>query len=924
VNCGMEMQGNASRDNARTPKHSFRLKFKGDYGPTKLRYSWFPGPVDEFDTIVLRASGFADAWTTRYSDATPIAGTTFIGSRYRPETALYLRDTWVKDTLREMGHLSARSDFVHLYLNGLYWGIYNPSERLDAAFFAAHLGGREWDWDVLAGDENYNIAEVRDGNKNDWNQLMVLVNAGVTTEPSYQAVAQVVDIENLIDYMLVHIFAEAEDWPHHNWYAAHRRATNGLPATRWVFLAWDQEIVLDRLVRRDRVNVNNTDTPALIYSQLRAYPEFRRLFGDRVHKYFFNDGVLSASNNIARFQARAAQIDRAMVGESARWGDAREFAISPNPGTGQTFTRDEWWLAELQQLYTNLFQTLNATNLERFRINGLYPSLATPAFSQFGGAVPDGFALALTHTNASGAIFYTLDGSDPRQYGTGAVAPTAQACQGPITFNASTLVRARVLNGGQWSALVEAAFYPPQDLSRLALTEIMYNPPSVGLTNGDEFEFLELKNCGTNTLNLSGLTFSQGIAFTFTNGTLLAPGQFFVLARNAAAFAARYPGVLLQGLYSGKLDNGGETLTLAHPTSTTVFSVAYSDAAPWPVTPDGLGFSLVPCNPGLTQAPDKGVQWRASSRPGGSPGADDPPSDIPPIVINEVLTHTDPPQLDAVELFNPTATNVNVAGWYLTDDAAYPWKYRIPTNTIIASGGYVFFDASQFNPTPGTNTSFAFNSTGDAVYLYSAGPNSQLSGYSHGVVFGAAFNGVSFGRYVNEVGEEFFPLQLAVTLGRSNSGSRIGPLVINEIQYHPAAGQPEFIELLNLSSSRVDLFDPRFPTNTWKVGGASYSFPANTSVGPNGLLLLVATNPATFRTQYSVPLEVPIFGPFAGSLQDDGETLELQAPDAPNTNGFVPYVTVEQVCYNDKAPWPAVADGSGLSLQRRQASAYAN
>src|SRR6266487_3518031 len=86
-----------------------------------------------------------------------------------------------------------------------------------------------------------------------------------------------------------HIYAEAEDWPSHNWYAAHRRAnpTNGLPATKWIFLSWDQEIVLDQLVINERINSSDNDTPARIYSQLRAWPEFRRLFGDRIQKHLF-------------------------------------------------------------------------------------------------------------------------------------------------------------------------------------------------------------------------------------------------------------------------------------------------------------------------------------------------------------------------------------------------------------------------------------------------------------------------------------------------------------------------------------------------------------------------------------------------------------------------------------------------------------
>lgn len=916
INCGLRMQGNASRDNTRLAKHSFRLRFNSDYGPSKLNYNWFPGPVDRFDNIVLRAC-FTDSWATRYSDLTPIPGGT--GTRYRPEDSLYLRDIWVKDCLRDMGHLSSRNSFVHLYLNGLYWGLYNPTERLDASFFAQHLGGYEQDWDVIR-----DFGELLDGSKNDWNQMMALANAGVSSEAAYQAIGQLVDIENLIDYMLLHIFAEAEDWPSHNWYAAHRRAnpTNGLPATKWIFLAWDQEIVLDQLVRRNRISVSDNDTPARIYSQLRAWPEFRRLFGDRIQKHLFNNGALTPSNNVARLQARAAQIDRAIVGESARWGDAREFTIGPNPGHGQTFTRDEWWVPELQKLYTNFLQTLNATNIARFRAGNLYPNLGAPQFSQFGGNVPAGFALAMTHTNASGVIYFTLDGTDPRVYGSGSVAPGAQAYGGPVPINSTTFVRARVFDGANWSALVEAAFAPPQDLNTLAMTEVMYSPPAFGVYSGADLEFIEFKNVGTNTLNLSGLTFSEGIAFTFTNGTLLPPAQFFVLARNATAFAQKYPGVNIKGIFGGQLNNGGETVSLALPNGSNIFSLTFDDETPWPAAADGYSFSLVPKQPGLAQAPDNGSKWRASALPGGSPGADDPEPNIPPIVINEILAHTDPPQRDAIELFNPTGTNVDVSGWFLTDDPSAPTKYRWPSNSIVSAAGHLVVDESQFNLATNGNVPFLLSSEGEQVYLFSA-TNGQLTGYSHGVTFGASFNGVSFGRHINSAGEELFPLQISRTPGQSNSGPRIGPIVINEIHYHPAGSNDEFIELLNIADHPVPLFHTNYPGNIWKLGGASYTFPPNVTLEAGELLLVVARDPAEFRAQYNIPAGTQILGPFAGVLQDSGELLSLLAPDTPNTNG-VPYVAVEEVRYNDKAPWPPEPDGSGASLQRRSAFAFGN
>lgn len=920
VNCGVRMQGNASRDNNRLAKHAFRLLFKSAYGPSKLDYDWFGGGVSRFDNIVLRAC-FTDSWATRYSDTNVVSGSTWLGQRYRPEDSLYLRDVWVKNSLRDMGHLSGRGDFVHLYVNGLYWGLYNPTERLDASFFSQHLGGLEADWDVIR-----DFTELLDGHPDDWNAMMALVNAGITSEAAYQAVAQLVDIENLIDYMLIHFLGEAEDWPHHNWYAAHRRANpiNGLPATKWIFLSWDQEIVLDQLVTRNRVGVSNDNTPARIYSQLRAWPEFRRLFGDRVQKHLFNSGALAVSNNITRMQDLATRIDRAIVGESARWGDAREFTIGVNPGHGQTFTRDEWWAPELDKLYTNFFPGLNALTISRLRSASLYSGLEAPLFSQFAGDVPAGFNLGMTHANANGVIYFSLDGSDPRVYGSGAITPTAQAYETPIPINQPVLVRARVLAGTNWSALVEATFTPPQDLSKLALTELMYNPPDLDAIPGNELEFLELKNVGTNTLNLSGLTFSAGITFTFPDPVLVLPGEFVVLARNAAAFAVKYPGVAVHGAYNGQLDNAGETVTLSFPSGGDVFSVTYHDRAPWPVTPDGHGFSLVPKQPGLTQAPDNGAKWRASALPGGSPGADDPEPIIPPIVVNEVLTHTDPPQRDAVELHNPTNADMDLSGWFLTDDAAAPTKYRIPNGTLLPAGGYIFFDDSQFNTGTDGNVPFAFSSLGEEVYLFSATTNGQLTGYNHGFAFGAAFNNVSFGRYLNSVGEELFPAQTEMSLGAPNLGPHVGPIVLNEIHYHPAGAEDdEFVELLNISDETVAFFDLEYPTNTWIFRGIGYTFPAGITLDPAELLLLVPIEPAVFRAKYSVPADVQILGPYAGRLANDGERLALDAPDG-FTAGMVPYVTIEEVRYNDDSPWPPAADGSGASLQRVSALAFGN
>ncbi|HXG49635.1 MAG TPA: lamin tail domain-containing protein [Methylomirabilota bacterium] len=628
----------------------------------------------------------------------------------------------------------------------------------------------------------------------------------------------------------------------------------------------------------------------LWYRRLFTDPDFRQLYIDRWWQH--RRGAMSNAGIDAIIDRQVAEI-------SAEKALLNGFANSNHWATNLTLLRT--WLK---------------TRADWIDSNYLRP----PFFNQDGGDVPDGFQVTILGTN--GTIYYTTDGSDPRLLG-GAISGAAQAFQLPFALTAQTTVSARIRNGTNWSGLTRAVFYPPQDLSKLVVTEIMYNPPAFGTFTGNDLEFIELKNTGSTPLTLGTLTFTAGINFTFTNGTRLQPGEFFVLARNRAAFAAKYSEVPVNGVYSGQLDNAGETLRLSTAFGNTVLSVAYNDRTPWPLAADGHGFSAVPRVSGANPNSDNGAHWRASANSGGSPGADDPEPAILPVLVNEALTHTELPAVDWIELFNPNTSEVNIGGWLLSDDPAAPKKFRIPDGTVISPGGYRVFTEADFNASPLLVSSFSLSSIGDSIYLSAADANTNLTGYSHGVTFGAAAHGVTFGRYVNSVGEEQFPAQIAPTPHAPNSGPRIGPVVLSEIHYHPDAAGDEFIELRNLTASPVALFDPAFPTNTWRVNGLGFTLPPNVTLPAGGALLIAGVDPVAFRAKYSVAPEVVVLGPFAGTLQDSGERIELQRPDTPGTNG-VPYITVDEVRYNDRAPWPPAADGSGASLQRVDLLAYGN
>jgi hypothetical protein len=874
INCGIRIQGGASR--FLVPKHGFRVLFKNIYGAGKLEYPLFDSPVQRFDTLTMHAT-FNDHWLW--------GGT----------AAQMIRDQWCRDTQNAMGGYGPHGTYAHIYVNGLYWGLYNIGEKGDASYASSYLGGEKEEYDA------FNSDELIDGDANAWNTMFSIANNGINDDIAYTNISNYLNIPNFIDYMLMNFYGANADWPWHNWNAARRR----VPGAGFHFFSWDAEWTfgIGNNVNTDRTG-ESAGSPGTLYSRLRAHPEFRVQFGDHAQKHLFNGGALTPAVADARWMKSANTIDRAIVCESARWGNGN--------------TRATWLSA--QSSVRAWFPQRAAILVNQLRGAALFPQLDAPLFAPFGGLVPPGYALALTNPNPFGSIYFTTNGADPRVWG-GGLSASAQLYSGPLVLSNALFLRARVREGSNWSALVEAPFYVVQDFAALRVTEIMYNPVPFPPYPSEDLEFLELKNTGTNMLDLTGVQFAEGINFSFTNGTRLAPGAFFVLARTPFAFSARYPGVPVNGTYTGRLDNNGERLTLAHVLGTNVFSFRYDNAVPWPITPDGYGFSLVPRTP--SGDPDSSSNWRASANLGGSPGADDPLSSIAGIVINEILTHTDPPQIDAIELFNPGTTNVNIGGWFLSDDADAPKKFRVPDSTVIGAGSFAVFYETNFNPQPGIPPSFALNSHGESLFLFSGDANTNLTGYSHSFDYGGAANGVSFGRHINSVGDENWPAMLALTLGTSNSPPRIGPLVINEVMYHPADGYDEFVELVNISGSTVTLYDPAFPTNAWKLSGLGYTFSNGLSVPAGGYLVLSSIDPAAFRTKYSVPPAAQVVGPFPGALQDSGERLRLERPDSPDTNG-VPYIVVDEVRYNDKVPWPIGADGSGPSLQRIAPTVYGN
>lgn len=387
-----------------------------------------------------------------------------------------------------------------------------------------------------------------------------------------------------------------------------------------------------------------------------------------------------------------------------------------------------------------------------------------------------------------------------------------------------------------------------------------------------------------------------------------------------------------------RLGAGGETLTLYDTDRTTVI--------------DRVTFGSQTADTSQGRAPDGSDN--IIFFPGGLATPEAPnQTPITNVVISEVLSHTDPPLEDAIELQNVTGATVDISHWWLSDSASEPQKYRIPAGTTLAPFGFKVFYEFQFGVGP---TAFSLNSAeGDEVYLSAGDANGQLTGQQAFESFGPLRNGISVGRHQTSQGVDFVPLsartfgvdnptsllQFRTGTGLSNAAPSIGPIVISEFHFSPpgtpdVADVDEFIELHNPTASTVTLFDPDFPTNTWRLrDGVSFNFPMNTSIPAGGYALVVNFDPvldtvtlASFRQKFGVPANVPVFGPYEGKLSNSGENIRLSRPDHPETTGpnvgLVPYEQVEAIDYLPGSPWPAGAAGTGLSLHRARLLGYGN
>ncbi|MGK0189408.1 MAG: hypothetical protein ACI9R3_005225 [Verrucomicrobiales bacterium] len=492
INAGLRIRGGFSRSN-QNPKHAFRLFFRDEYGSGKLNYPMFGEEgADRFDNMDLRTSQNY-SWSFQNNNANT-----------------YLREVFSRDTQRDMGRAHTRSRYYHLYIDGVYWGLYMSQERAEAAYGATYFGGSPDDYDTVksAGSPGGYNTEATDGLLGGaWRDLWNLtreqfsnptlkrymeiqgLNPDGTRNPNFPVH---LDVPSLIDHTLVTFYTGSFDSPllssgggSNNWFGIRNREADD---KGFVFFSHDGEhsMGVNGSQNMNRVGpyqsqqgIFTKSNPQYLHQDLANTDEYKILFADHVYRHFYNDGLLMPEKVAARIEQRRLIVDKVIDTEAARWGDSKR----SNP-----YDREDWE-AEVRRLFSYVERRTD-TVLSQIKRGGLYPDTTPPVFNHHGGQVEPGFTVQLV--NESGDIYYTDDGSDPRMIG-GSASPSA------IRLSGSTENVSLFEAGSTWKYL-DSGLAPDQSWTAPAYDDSAWasGPAEFGYGDGDEKTVIDFGSNGSN------------------------------------------------------------------------------------------------------------------------------------------------------------------------------------------------------------------------------------------------------------------------------------------------------------------------------------------------------------------------------------------------------------------------------------------
>lgn len=815
INCGIRIRGGFSRQPS-NPKHSFRLFFRDSYGG-ELNYPLFDAEgVDTFSKLDLRTS-------QNYSWA-------FGGSG---GNNTFLRELLGRDLQGSTGQPYTKSRYYHLYLNGIYWGLFMTHERAEANFGESYFGGNEKDYDTIksAGSIGGYNTEATDGSISDgsaWHTLWTMAQ-DLSRAPSIDRFMRMqgldpdgsrnpeipiyLDVNNLIDYSMIIGYTGNTDAPpgNNNWYGIRNRVSNDLG---FQFFVHDGEHSLGAYgATRDTINRDrgagrpyNKSNPAYIrYYIEESSPEFRLRFADRAHQYLFNDGPLTTSRVLAKLQHRKETVSKVIITESARWGDSAR---------SDPYDKEDWENA-VRRLENEIPGRRNIF-LAHLRQGRLYPKIAAPEYVQHGGQIAMDSTIGVWAPIEATHLYYVIgekdsdpddwtDELDPRQLG------------GTPSLRSKSL-------------LINETVLAPENASKRA---IMPEGPELDnvwfLTEFDDSLWPTGKT-GAGYDKGSGYNEFIDPAFNFRDQVIPSEMETVFMRINF------------------EIDDPSQHNTLTLKARYDDGFVAYLNG-------------------------------------------------------HEIIRKNAPGTVGLPLPFNSKATTGH------KDNLAKKLQsFTIPEGSFSLNKGTNLLAIQGLNDLKGSSdmllsASLVSNKgqNEDTVYINIPEPISSPTW-------------IKSRSYNSRTGEWSALNSAFFTTGKSANDQNI---VISEVHYHPSAPTEseleinpdfdqddfEFIEVMNVSGQAIDLGGCAFvliPVKN-RLEGVEFKFEPTTIIKSNERLVIVA-NRLAFETRYP---GIEIAGDYSNRLDNSGEWITLI-----DKGGTI----IDSFRYNDKSPWPELADGEGPSL----------